>query len=74
MILSVRVCHRSLMVPEYQMSGEGPGCAGGRHHQRGMVEGTMVTVKPASMLFGGGANRRLVDVFRPVSTLILESF
>jgi hypothetical protein len=40
---------------------------------RGMVEGTMVTVKPASMLFGGGANRRLVGVFRLVSRLILES-
>jgi hypothetical protein len=33
----------------------------------------MVTVKPASMLFGGGANRRSVGVFRLVSRFILES-
>jgi hypothetical protein len=33
----------------------------------------MVTVKPASMLFGGGANRRSVGVFRLMSRFILES-
>jgi hypothetical protein len=33
----------------------------------------MITVKPASMLFGGGANRHSVGVFRLVSRFILES-
>jgi hypothetical protein len=33
----------------------------------------MVMVKPASMLFGGGANRCSVGVFRLMSRFILES-
>jgi hypothetical protein len=33
----------------------------------------MATVKAASMLFSGGANRRSVDVFWLVSRLVLES-
>lgn len=38
-----------------------------------MVEGTMVLVKPVSMLFGGGASQHSVGVFRLVSRLFLES-
>jgi hypothetical protein len=33
----------------------------------------MVMVKPVSMLFGEGTNRRSVGVFRLMSRLILES-
>jgi hypothetical protein len=88
MILGLRVHHHSLMVPEYQMPGGVSTAAaiplldGGTWARmcwrmspsvRGMVEGTMVTVKPASMLFGGEVNRRSVGVFRLVSRLILES-
>jgi hypothetical protein len=40
----------------------------------GMVEGTMVMVKPASMLFGGGASRHSVSVFRLVSSFSLVCF
>jgi hypothetical protein len=61
------------MVPEYQMSGGvGPDVLEDVTISE-MVEGTMVMVKPASMLFGGGASRRSVGVFRLVSRLFLES-
>jgi hypothetical protein len=67
MILGLRVHRHGARISNAGWCGLG--CVGGCHQ---MVEGTMAMVKPASMLFGGGASRRSVDVFRLVSRLFLE--
>jgi hypothetical protein len=68
MILDLRVHRHGARISNAGWCGLG--CAERCHK---MVEGMMVMVKPASMLFGEGASRRSVGVFRLVSRLFLES-